>query len=255
MRQRSSRLGRRATRRSARRGRPTSSSRRRPPLQESTSSDPSDHHRPSIGASRPVRRRPGASGSGRRGSSSSAASARSSASASGRAPAPVLKSTAAPVRSGRWMQHGGEEARHGAAVADEDAVAAAVELEPEPPAERPRRLVGHRLHARHLVERLAASTPSAPGREEVGPAREIVDGRPEPAHRGDRPFDGEVRLDRDAVAVRDRRSSRSRAGPDGSSSVRASPSGSSTRARSAASYPPSLRRATISPSSPKARFE
>ena len=42
-------------------------------------------------------------GSGRRGSASSAASARSSASASGRAPALVLKSTTAPVRSGRWM--------------------------------------------------------------------------------------------------------------------------------------------------------
>ena len=50
--------------------------------------------------------------------------------------------------------HGGEEARHGAAVADEDPVAAAVELEPEPPAQRPFRLVGHRLDARHLVERL-----------------------------------------------------------------------------------------------------
>src|SRR5581483_12157024 len=44
----------------------------------------------------------------------------------------------------------GEETGHRAAVAGEEAVAASVELDPEPPGERPALVVDHRLHARHL---------------------------------------------------------------------------------------------------------
>ncbi len=40
-----------------------------------------------------------------------------------------------------------------------------------------------------------------PDREEVRPAREVVDRRPEPAHRGDRACDGRVGLERDPVVV------------------------------------------------------
>ena len=82
-----------------------------------------------------------------RGSASSAAAARSNASARGPAPALVLVSTAAPVRSPRWTRRPARNPGHRAAVAGEDAVAAAVELEPEPPAEAPAHLVDHRLQA------------------------------------------------------------------------------------------------------------
>ena len=80
----------------------------------------------------------GAQGGGMRGSASSAATARSSASASGAASAPVFVSTTAPVRSPRWTHETGEEARHRAAVAGEDPIAATVELEAEPPPHVPR---------------------------------------------------------------------------------------------------------------------
>ena len=96
----------------------------------------------------------------------------------------------------------GEEAGHRPAVPDEDPLTAAVELEPEPPAQRPGRLVGHRPYPRHLVQGLAGEHAVAPRREEVGPAREIVDRGPEPPHRRGRPLGGKVVLDRDPVAER-----------------------------------------------------
>ena len=95
----------------------------------------------------------GRQGSGARGSASSAASARSSASSSGLRPCRGAREHRRARALAAVDREPREEPWHGAAVADEDAVAAAVELEPEAPAERPPRLIDHGLHACHLVER------------------------------------------------------------------------------------------------------
>ena len=92
-------------------------------------------------------------------------------------------------------EHGGEEARHRAAVTDEEAVAAPLQLEPEPPAARPRAW-STIVWTRDISSSVSTGEHSvAPGCEEIGPAGEVVDGRPEPADRGARPSHGELGLD------------------------------------------------------------
>ena len=100
--------------------------------------------------------------------------ARSSASFSGDAPAPVFVSTAAPIFVLRLTTRPGEVPGHRAAVTDEHVLAAAVELEPRPPRQRPALVVDHRAHVRHLLERRRrqhavvagrrGTRPTAPGR-------------------------------------------------------------------------------------------
>ena len=68
----------------------------------------------------------------------------------------------------------GEEARHGAVVPVEDAIAAAVEHQPEPPGEEPARLVCHHLDC---VHRLAVAEPGAPAAEIAGRRPEVSGSR------------------------------------------------------------------------------
>ena len=73
--------------------------------------------------------------------------------------------------------------RHRAAVPDEEALAAAVELEPGPPADRPARVVDHRAHVRHLLERRRREHAVVAGDEERAPAGQVAGRRPELAER------------------------------------------------------------------------
>ena len=68
-----------------------------------------------------------------------------------------------------------EVAGHGAAVADEEVLAAAVELEPRPPGHRPAGVVDHRADVRHLLER---RRPAARGRRRRRGTRPSAPGRP-----------------------------------------------------------------------------
>ena len=97
-------------------------------------------------------------------------------------------------------------------MADEDLVAATVELEPETPPDRPALVVDHRPHVRHLVQLAAGEHAVGAGGEEGAPAREVL--RSTRACRARRhrrvglglePDGVRVRLDEVAQGRRDRR--------------------------------------------------
>ena len=72
---------------------------------------------------------------------------------------------------------------HGPTVADEEALAAAVELEPRSPGNRPAGVVDHRADVRHLLERPGREDAIVAGDEERAPAGEVAGRRPELAER------------------------------------------------------------------------
>ena len=170
--------------------------------QEKTTSSPSVHQRPSSGSTSAGTAGPATQGSGTGGNASSAAHARSSASSSTSAPAPLFVSTAAPIRSATMHAERGQEPGHRARVAREDPVAAPEQLQSEPPTRLPALLVDHRLHPRHLVQHALGEHAVGAGAEEVRPAREVADGRPEPAGGAGELGDLRVGLDAHAVGVR-----------------------------------------------------
>ena len=91
-------------------------------------------------------------------------------------------------------------AGHRAAVADEDVVAGAVELEPRAPGELPALVVDHRADVRHLLERRRLQDAVVAGREERSPPREVAGRRPELAERAGAAEIG-LGLELDGVAV------------------------------------------------------
>ena len=174
----------------------------------------------------------------------------------GSALAPVFVSTAAPVRVCRWTTSAGQEARHRAAVPDEDAVAAAARARARAPSRRVQRsLVDHRLDAAISLERRADEDAVVPVAEERRPSARGR--RPSTRASRRRPCSPSPRdRARPAPCRRtDRRSTASRSAPPGRSVVRESPSGSRMRSCSDVSYEHAACRATISPSSAKTRFE
>ena len=172
-----------------------------PAFPAETSSDPSVHQSPSIGSTSGGAPASASHGSGARSSVSSTAAARSSPSVSGSAPALELISTAAPVRSrrststprGAPASHRGAPRRPGPRAGRARAPV---------PSRAPVTGIDHRPRSGHLVERPAHEHAFLSRGEEIPPARQVVDGRPEPAHRRRRPLDRHLALDGHAVAVR-----------------------------------------------------
>ena len=154
--------------------------------------------------------------------------ARATMSASARA-VPEFVSTAAPVFVSRLTYRPARKPGHRAAVAAEDPPLVVDELEAEPPAERPARRGCTSTCGDHISSTVAAaSTPSRPRREEGRPAAQVVDRRPELAHRGDAAHVGVAAPSRRCARTR-RRGSPAPAAPARCHVVRASPSGSMIR--------------------------
>ena len=112
-----------------------------------------------------------------------AAVARSSASFSGRRARPGVRQHR---RADLRLAVDGEPREmpgHRAAVTDEQALAAAVELEPRSPRHRPAGVVDHRAHVRHLLERRRRQHAVVARDEERAPPRQVAGRRPELAER------------------------------------------------------------------------
>ena len=202
-----------STTRCARAGPPTRSALKRPLAHREHDLRPL---RPPV-AEHPVQlgrdRAAGAQSSGVRGSASSAATARSNASASRACAGARVGEHGRTGALGTLNDEPGNEPRHRAIVADEHAIAATVQREPEPPPEAPTLLVHHRLRPRHPIEAAFGSTVVVPVGEERSPAGKIGRRRPQPPCGSRRLRHLGIRLVVHGVGDTDRRSTGSPSAP------------------------------------------
>ena len=128
-----------------------------------------------------------------------------------------------------------EVARHRAAVADEQVLTGAIELESRAPPERPALVVDHHPDVRHLLERRRLQHAIVTCGQERPPARKIAGRRPEPPERAGAAQIG-IALEPDRVRIRlDEVAACCRARPT-PGVVRESASGSRMRSCSASSH-------------------